>query len=171
MENCYLECIPRDYLRGAAGFDPHRKNYFIPRSTIQPNDTLISTVFPTLSSWREKLVAGDIVDVSVCLELQFKLLYFLAIVFMQDSVVIRRSHPHLAIWSHSLFLSPDYVHFDEQLWSTINNGESPLELRIQEVLPDVLTRLDEHSESLRTAISATSSMVEQLSSKSHIRVM
>jgi hypothetical protein len=70
MGNCYLASIPRDYMRGVAGFDPMRKNFFIPRASLDPPDDLVISVFPKLSEWITRVESGSLEDITVCLELQ-----------------------------------------------------------------------------------------------------
>jgi hypothetical protein len=60
MENCYLTTIPREAVRGLAGFDPKRPSFSLARSSLMPSDRLLSMVFPWIDDWVSKRDAGTL---------------------------------------------------------------------------------------------------------------
>lgn len=53
MTGCYLTTLPRQFMRGAAGFDPdYPGGYFLPRATVIPPLSLQKQMFPPLDGWQ-----------------------------------------------------------------------------------------------------------------------
>jgi hypothetical protein len=168
LENCYLESIPRDFLRGMAGFDARRKSFYLPRVSLRPSQELKALVFPELRSWRNRLESNDL-EVTVSLELFLRLLDDLSEVLLQDAPLMMRHYPHLSIWAHALFATPEFCQFRAQQLAMLQTAVAPTDLRIQEVLPDLLARIDEQGTASQTAAAANSLKLDALTGKfSHL---
>ena len=54
MTGCYLTSLPLYFMRAVADFDPEWAGcYFIPQSTVKPEPSLLSRIWPELDSWKE----------------------------------------------------------------------------------------------------------------------
>ena len=52
MSEIYLNNIPRDFVRAAAGFEPKGKNQFaLPRNMVDPPADLMDAVWPSVDDW------------------------------------------------------------------------------------------------------------------------
>ena len=52
MTGCYLTSLPREFMRGQAGFDPdYSGSYYVPRTAIEPPEELGKMVFPHVDYW------------------------------------------------------------------------------------------------------------------------
>jgi hypothetical protein len=160
LENCYLQSVPRDFLRSAAGFDPQRKNFFLPRASISPPEALKQQMFPDLVRWKENLHSHG--DVTASLELLLKLLEFLSIVLLQDCCILMDAFPDFFLWEHPIFNNDQFLSFRRTLKASLETENSPIELRIQEVLPDVLARIDENSSRIQQVIRANEVKTDQI---------
>jgi hypothetical protein len=58
MEGCYLTALPREAMRGLAGFSPGSSSFFLSRATMQPSDILQKRVFPEVDHWLEAQETG-----------------------------------------------------------------------------------------------------------------
>lgn len=162
LENCYLQTIPRDLLRGLAGFDPKRKNFYIPRAMVTPPPQLKKMVFPGLSEWTRKWNTQEIADPTVSLDLFLKLMDYLSEVFIQDSCLLMDKFNYLFIYEHPLFRCAEFQTFKQELIRSIGSAVTPADLKIQEVFPDLLSRIDEHHQVVQNSIAASHSKVDAL---------
>ena len=67
MENCYLATIPREAVRGLAGFDPKRPSFCLPRSSLLPPKILSRMIFPWIDEWAAKRESG-LLFFTICLD-------------------------------------------------------------------------------------------------------
>lgn len=52
MTGCYLNTLPREFMRGVADFDPDYPGcYFVPRGSVIPPPSLRERVWPRLNHW------------------------------------------------------------------------------------------------------------------------
>ena len=108
MHKGYLTTLPREFMRGMAGFDPkHPGTYHIARSAITPPSELLSAFWSPLDA------ALGVLFNDIATNQFVKLLQFLRIVFLQDSVFLRQKYPRHPLFDHSLFNMPEYGVFAE----------------------------------------------------------
>ncbi len=82
----HIDALPMEALRAAAGFSKDSGKYWLPRSTVMPDEKLQSLVFPWLeTSQQERLNSGN----QQCIAgAQFlKLMGWLRVVFLQDAAI------------------------------------------------------------------------------------
>ena len=143
-----------------AGFDSSRTgNYYVPRTKAVPPQSLLSLLWPWLDEWRHWFSAGGGHAVSASYEhiqlddgdedrLDLAAQGFLALLaelrtaFLQDSVFLRKEYPHHPIWRHPVFGREEYHTFALEVELAARDEEEPFEVRIRNVVPDVVVALD-----------------------------
>jgi hypothetical protein len=148
MTGCYLTDLPRQFMRGMADFEPdYASNYFVPRETVQPPPSLRRRVWPQLDRWREAHLdlpgASEAVEPNLAAGGFLELLDKLRDVFLQDSVFVRRSHPHHPIFRDALFATAEYASFAIAVEAATDTlcHEDPHLVAIAKAIPSVNERL------------------------------
>ena len=159
MENCYLTTIPREAVRGLAGFDPKRPSLSLIRASLIHSEALLSLVFPWIEDWIEKRDVGS-VELTICFDSFLQTLKYLRIVFIQDAVCLKEKFPDLFVWNDAFFSTPEFVEFEMQLKRCISEAYRPEDQRIRDVLLDLSARITEEFCSLRSSVSANFAVVE-----------
>lgn len=162
MENCYLTTIPREAVRGLAGFDPKRPCFCLPRSSLLPPKILLDMVFPWIDEWTAKRESGLVVP-TICLDSFLMAMNFLRIVLLQDSVILKERLPNLFIWNNSIFTSPEYQVFQKELKACMEKAINQDDVRIREVLPALNSHLRDEFSSLRSAVLANHAVITRTS--------
>jgi hypothetical protein len=128
MVGCYLNSLPREFMRRMAGHPAQVGCFEIRRASIVPPDELLSQIWPELDIWRDRFgpLQGQVNDLAA-MGLT-SLLFYLREVILQDSVVLRRQFPDNAIWMHPVFQHPAYAPFAQQVEASIYEGEGPNQL-------------------------------------------
>lgn len=108
----YLTNIPREALRTLAGFTREAGQFYLPRAVVYPCTELRRKVFPWVDHWRERLDSGDVEQSSLAADGFLKLLEQLRVVFLQDSVLMKKQYPHHFVWKDPLFQDPLYEEFE-----------------------------------------------------------
>jgi len=52
MVGCYLNSLPREFMRTMAGYAPQMGCFEIRRASVAPPDVLLSTIWPDLDVWK-----------------------------------------------------------------------------------------------------------------------
>jgi hypothetical protein len=99
-----------------ADFEPdYASNCFVPRETVKPPPSLCRRVWPQLDRWRaahlDQPSGSEVVEPNLAAGGFLELLDKLCDVFLQDSVFIRRSHPHHPMFRDTLFAAAEYAAF------------------------------------------------------------
>lgn len=168
MEGCYLTTLPREVLRALAGFNSHGGEFFLPRAECSIPDELRTTVFPWIEEYEELFDKGELNDIAGHGFL--KLLTYLREVLLQDSVLLRHAYPKHAIWTHSLFSTPEYQAFASQQQQRLQQtSDTHVISTIRAALPILTSVLESNfaSSTLRLAAieeaqQATLSLMEKL---------
>lgn len=112
LTNSYLTHIPREALRTMAGFTREAGQFYLVRATVIPSESLSRKVFPRVDSWLEKIKKGEVTEMSTAADGFLQLLVELRIVFLQDSVIMKKHHPNHSIWCDPLFQDEGYLQFE-----------------------------------------------------------
>jgi Centromere DNA-binding protein complex CBF3 subunit, domain 2 len=150
MLGCYLNCLPREFMRVMAGHPREMGCYEIRRAAISPPDILLSMIWPQLDSWKGRfgpqpgqikdLAAGGVTD----------LLFYLREVILQDSVALRQRFPRHPVWNHRVFQHEAYVTFSRELEAYQDTETIPNQLSVfyqaMPQLADQLQSLDAQNE-------------------------
>jgi Centromere DNA-binding protein complex CBF3 subunit, domain 2 len=147
MTGCYLTDLPRQFMRGMADFEPdYASNYFIPRGTVKPALSLRQRVWPQLDRWRQAHLsspdATEVVEPNLAAGGFLELLDKLRDVFLQDSVFLRRDHPHHPLFCEPVFASPEYASFATAVLAAADTvrHEDPHLVAIEKAIPSVNVR-------------------------------
>jgi hypothetical protein len=93
MVGCYLNALPRKFMRTMAGHPSQMGCFEIRRARIAPPEALLSKIWPGLDSWRDRFGPGpDQVNDLAAMGLT-SLLFYLREVVLQDSVFLMRQFP------------------------------------------------------------------------------
>ena len=108
MTNCYLNCLPRNFMRTMGGHPAQSGCFEIQRAAIEPPQELCKLMWPDLDKWDGRFGDGDgqihdLAAIGLC-----KLLHHLRDVILQDSVVLRAQFPNHQIWAHQAFQHKAY---------------------------------------------------------------
>ncbi|KAF2178632.1 hypothetical protein K469DRAFT_331606 [Zopfia rhizophila CBS 207.26] len=128
MVGCYLNSLPREFMRTMAGHPSQAGCFEIRRASLTPPDALLSQIWPELDIWKGQF--GPHVDQinDLAATGATNLLFYLREVILQDSVVLRQLFPDNAVWTHSVFQHEAYSSFAKQVTTCLDEGESPTQL-------------------------------------------
>ncbi|KAG2215455.1 hypothetical protein INT45_014291, partial [Circinella minor] len=112
LTTAYLTNLPHELLRTLAGFPTEHGYFYLSRANVQPPEGLCKKIFKFIDYWRQKLDEGNVEQVSCAADMFLKLLDRLRVVFLQDSVLLKKRYPHHYLWNHPLFQSELYKDFE-----------------------------------------------------------
>jgi hypothetical protein len=142
MVGCYLNSLPREFMRRMAGHPAQMGCFEIRRAIIKPPDELLSLIWPELDRWKDRFgphpdQLNDLAAMGLT-----SLLSQLREVILQDSVALRRHFPNNAVWIHPVFQHPSYQLFAHQMEEYLDEHSSPNQLTlIQQAMPQLADRL------------------------------
>ncbi|CEP12693.1 hypothetical protein [Parasitella parasitica] len=136
MTNCYLDILPRQFIRVMAGF-VNDSVYHLPRAVEVSCEALQQMVFPLVDYWLARL-AEDTVDQSSGSAVQFlKLLKCFRITLLQDAAVMIELFPGHPIWKHEIFKSGLFVDFQRKVKAHVLANVEPESAVIAKFAPEV----------------------------------
>jgi hypothetical protein len=136
MVGCYLDALPRKFMRSIAGHPAQMGCFNLPRA-VTPPPALLSMIWPELDQWVEgarkpKDLAGTgTVNLLACLRE----------VVLQDSAFLIDRYPGSPVWSHPVFRHPEYRPFTRRVLARANGNEEPDRLTL---LTQALPQFTEH---------------------------
>jgi hypothetical protein len=160
MVGCYLNALPRKFMRTMAGHPSQMGCFKIRRARVAPPEALLSMIWPKLDGWKDRFGPGsDQVNDLAAMGLT-NLLFYLREVVLQDSVFLMRQFPDSPVWNHPVFQHEAYQPFAQQVSAFAQEEEQPSQLAVlvqaMPVLADYLKSIDSRNEAraaeLRTAI-------------------
>lgn len=142
MVGCYLNALPREFMRTMAGHPKQAGCFEIRRASATPPDALLSLIWPELDIWKGRFGphAGQINDLAAAG--LTNLLFYLREVILQDSVALRIRFPDNAVWTHPVFQHPAYEPYARQVAACLHEGESQNELSVlRQAMPQLMEYL------------------------------
>ena len=159
MIGCYLNSLPRKFMRTMAGHPPQMGCFEIRRARTPPPDSLLLLIWPGLNKWAGKFGPGpgQINDLAAA---GFTgLLFYLREVILEDSALLMHRFPECAVWSHPVFQHQDYAPYASQVMALMQEDERPSQLAILTqalpVLTDYLKAAEARREAQAAELSAT----------------
>lgn len=151
MVGCYLDCLPRQFMRVMAGHPAQMGCFEVRRARITPPETLLALIWPELNQWAGKFGPGPRQINDLAATGFTNLLLYLREVVLQDSVALMRQFPESAIWKHPVFEHDDYAPFAAQVAAVIDEGEQPSQLAVLTQALPVLTEYLQAAEARKAA--------------------
>jgi hypothetical protein len=173
MIGCYLNALPRKYMRMMAGHPQQKGCFEIRRAGATPPNSLLSMIWPQLDRWKGRfgLAPGQTNDLAA---MGFtNLLLYLREVILQDSVVLMKQFPESLVWSHPVFQHTEYQQFAQEV-STLVQQEverpSQLDLLVQAVpvLANYLQSIEGRIADLKTSLQTSLKTELQATEKQRI---
>jgi Centromere DNA-binding protein complex CBF3 subunit, domain 2 len=140
MNGCYTTSLPRDAMRGLAGFPLAAGSFYLPRAQVMPSIALQQMIFPATDSWCHQFATGKVEQMDMAGQGFLQLLCDLRIILLQDSILLRQSFPEHPLWQHPVFSSEEYNQF-ERLATDSDPEIEPEELLLQRTVPLIAERL------------------------------
>ncbi|KAF1316118.1 Short-chain dehydrogenase, partial [Globisporangium splendens] len=139
MEGCYLTTLARKAMRALAGFPTKGGSYWLPRASITPSDKLQKMVYRDLEHGQEQLDSSS--NREIAGGAFVNMLHNMRVVFLQDSVILRREFSDHPLWSDPLFSTPDYREFETEVLRALPNIEQPEYRKVESAIPHVASVL------------------------------
>lgn len=175
MVGCYLDALPRKFMRSIAGHPAQMGCFNLPRAVLPP-PALLSMIWPELDQWvdgaqKPKDLAGTGT---------VNLLAYLREVILQDSAFLIDRYPGSPVWSHPVFRHPEYRPFTRRVLARATSNEEPDRLiLLTQALPQftehLLTAEARHTAQLAEATAALTTEIARLEARltsaytSHLR--
>ena len=99
------------------------------------------------------------------------LLSWFRIVLLQDAVYLRKKHPSLKIWLNSVFTSPLFERFSQQLLHEAEHGEAPQYVRVHRAIPDLSFQLRDQYHNIMNSMSDFHHSILTTSRQEHAATM
>ncbi|EAQ83148.1 hypothetical protein CHGG_10966 [Chaetomium globosum CBS 148.51] len=158
MVGCYLNALPRKFMRTMAGHPSQMGCFEIRRAGIAPPEALLSMIWPGLDSWKDRFgPRSDQVNDLAAMGLT-NLLFYLREVALQDSVLLMQQFPNSPVWNHPVFQHEAYQPFAQQVLAFVQEEEQPSQLAVlvqaMPVLADYLKSIDSRNEARAAKLQA-----------------
>jgi hypothetical protein len=145
MVGCYLNALPREFMRRMAGHPSQPGCFEIRRASVQPPDVLLSLVWPELDVWKDRFgpkpeQINDLAATGLT-----SLLFYLREVILQDSIALRPRFPNSVIWMHPVFQHPAYELYARQAAPSYEDESPSQASMLYQAMPqlvDLLTAMD-----------------------------
>ncbi|KAG2209613.1 hypothetical protein INT45_013813, partial [Circinella minor] len=135
-------------------FPMERGYFYLSCANVQPPEELCKKIFKFIDYWRQKLDEGNVEQVSCAADMFLKLLNRLRVVFLQDSVLLRKRYPHHYLWNHPLFQSELYKDFERSVDAAVEITEEPEQLQLQRAVPLVAQHLSDINQQIASRFDA-----------------
>ncbi|CEP08881.1 hypothetical protein [Parasitella parasitica] len=140
MTNSYLNTVPRQFMRGIAGFDTDTE-YHIPRGIEEPCQELKNLVFPMADYWYERVSTKNVPQHSVSAARFLMLVKCFKTTFLQDAAVMMDMIPDHPIWRHKIFKTQLFIDFKRKVNAHVDADEQPDSSIISKFAPEVKQQL------------------------------
>jgi hypothetical protein len=157
MVGCYLNLLPRKFMRIIAGHPPQMGCFEIRRASVAPPSELLSLIWPELERWRDRFGPQDGQINDLAAMGLIGLLFYLREVILQDSVLLRQRFPNSPIWNHAVFQHKAYEQFSAHVQEVVGaggDGERPTQLAL---LTQAIPELADSLRSIDARIEASNS--------------
>jgi len=123
MVGCYLNSLPRKFMRTMAGHPAQTGCFEVPRAGVAPPSVLLSMIWPQLDDWKGRfgLQPGQVNDLAAMGVTN--LLFYLREVVLQDSVAMRARFPDSPVWNHAVFQHEAYEVFAQRMRAAVGDDE------------------------------------------------
>lgn len=136
MVGCYLDALPRKFMRSIAGHPAQMGCFNLPRA-VPPPPALLSMIWPELDQWVDSArKPKDLAGTGTV-----NLLVYLREVVLQDSAFLIDRYPGSPVWNHPVFRHPEYRPFTRRVLARANGNEEPDRLTL---LTQALPQFTEH---------------------------
>jgi len=151
MVGCYLNSLPRKFMRTMAGHPAQIGGFEIRRSRVRAPDSLLTMIWPDLNQWAGKFGPdpGQIQDLAATGFTD--LLFYFREVILEDSVPLMRQFPESVVWNHPVFQHQDYRPYARRIADLIDEGERPSQLAVLTQALPVLTEYLKAAEARKEA--------------------
>eukprot|EP01135_Chromosphaera_perkinsii_P006023 Nk52_evm1s382 gene=Nk52_evmTU1s382 len=141
-ESSYIEYgLATDTMLALSGHNPKEHYYRIKRAGVIPSPKLQAMVFPEAEKYKahiEKCRKQGVTNgMGVCETAFIEVIKYMAIVMLQDSVLLMQNFPDLHIWSLPLFKSSLFLAFKKELLAAISKEDSA-EMKLSKAMPELL---------------------------------
>jgi hypothetical protein len=165
MVGCYLDALPRKFMRSIAGHPAQMGCFNLPRA-VPPPPALLSMIWPELDQW----VGGARKPKDLAGTGTVNLLAYLREVVLQDSAFLIDRFPSSLVWSHPVFRHPEYRPFTRRVLARANGNEEPDRLTLlTQALPQftehLLTAEAQHTAQLAEATAALTAEIAGLEAR------
>ncbi|KAG2213421.1 hypothetical protein INT47_009095 [Mucor saturninus] len=150
-ENCHRDAVARQF--------------YLPRASVDPPESLCKMIFPDLHLWHDRLTAKQVdpnnnneMEVTVAAKAFFELLFMLRKTIIQDAVFMMEKFPNHPLWQNSLFSHDLFTDYRERMLIEAQEDNDPMNALLRRCVPiledkikyrhhDLSTRLDTQSAS------------------------
>ncbi|KAK1946458.1 hypothetical protein P3T76_002011 [Phytophthora citrophthora] len=147
-------------MRALAGFPTKGGGYWLRRATVTPSDKLQRFVYPDVEDAAAKLAQSSTREIAG--EAFVQMLRHMRVVFLQDSVIVRRKYPNHRLWKHDLFATTKYLEFDRELLAVMPTQPQPETQSIAAAVPQIAEVLKKEFGVLNGKLGALASGVNTL---------
>ncbi|KAG2199391.1 hypothetical protein INT47_001573 [Mucor saturninus] len=177
MNGAYLTGLPREVMRVMAGFTVQQGQFYLPRASVDPPESLCKMIFPDLDIWYDRLTAkqanpnnGDEMEVTVAAKAFFEPMFMLRKTIIQDAVFMIEKFPTHPLWQNSLFSHEMLTDYRERMLIITQEDNDPVNALLRRCVPiledkikcmhhDLSTRLDTQSASQEKIIDYITGLV------------
>ncbi|CEG69734.1 hypothetical protein RMATCC62417_05756 [Rhizopus microsporus] len=171
MVGCYISSLPVEAMKSLAGFPPHQGSYFLPRAVVISPKDLQVLIFPDIEFWKEKFDNDDRVQEDIAGPNFLGLLAQLRVVFLQDSVILKKRCPNYYLWTFELFSNSLYKVFEDQLLASLQEGDAAFtpSQRVTMAIPELVSSLHSRFSSITSTMlgiqTSNASQMQQLNQR------
>jgi len=135
--------VPWECVRVLAGFSPEPKQYYLPRTLLDPPTSLRKLIFPSIETSQQQITAS-LTSGSRKTEIAgrsfLNLVDHMRTVILQDAAVLIAEHEQYAshsVFRHYIFSSEEFMTFAAELTRKISSTASPASIDLMKTLPTI----------------------------------
>jgi hypothetical protein len=139
MTGHYLNTLPRKAMRALGGYNVKHGSYWLAREQHLPQQDLLLSIFPNIEHVELSLTetASRTGSTDLAAFGFIRLLKFLRVVLLQDSVELMSKYPNNIVFKHAIFLSQSFTDFSTAHTSITASTEDPTALSLKLALPQM----------------------------------
>lgn len=130
MVGCYLNALPREFMRSMAGHPKQMGCFEIRRAGLVPPTALLSMIWPELDQWEGRFGSGSGQINDLAAMGLTNLLFYLREVVLQDSALLMLKYPRSPVWLHPVFQHRAYLQYAQEVRAFTQEEERPSQLAV-----------------------------------------
>ena len=115
MARHYSSGIARQAARMLAGHGSGAGNYYLPRESVNPPESLRRQIFPRIEEALEYVSSRSDDEQDLAAQAFLRVLDWFRTILLQDAVELRQCYPDSPLWSHAPFNTPEFHTFQLHL--------------------------------------------------------
>lgn len=162
MARHYSSGIARQAARMLAGHGSEAGNYYLPRESMNPPESLRRQIFPCVEESLKYVCSRSNDEQDLAAQAFLGVLDWFRTILLQDAVELRRFYPDSPLWSHAPFNTLEFRNFQLHLETAKKTNDLPMELQFKQLMPQVANQIQGMKEIMSNELGGVMNNQQQL---------